>query len=105
MAGPQRLVEQIVDQVVGRVLVHVDLLEDHLTLCVQVPRADRGMLKHVAEVVDGHRQVAVEYTSVEARVLLRGERVHVAAHGVERLGDVSGRAGFRALEQKVLEEV
>ena len=46
------------------------------------------MLQHVGEMVDRHRQVAVEHARVVARVLLRGERVEVAADGVERLRDV-----------------
>jgi len=49
--------------------------------------------------------VGVENTQVKGRVLLRGERVHVAAHGVHVHGDLLGAAGGRAFEDEVLDEV
>ena len=105
VVGPQRLVQQVVDQVVGRVLVHVDLFQDHLALGLEVRSADHRVLEHVGEVVDGHGEVAVPHPGVEARVLLGGERVDVAAHRVEGLGDVAGGSGLRPLEQQVLQEM
>ena len=59
----------------------------------------------VADDVDGQRQVAVEHGRVEAGVLLLGERVELAAHGVHGTGDVERRTGRGALEEQVLEEV
>ena len=53
------------------------------------------VLEHVGEVVDRHLEVTVEHARVVARVLLGGERVHVAADRVERLRDVEGRARGR----------
>jgi hypothetical protein len=94
-----------VHDVLGRVLVHVDLLEDHLALRVQIRRSDHAVLQHVGEMLHGHRQVAIQHAGVEARVLLRRERVEVTAHGVEALGDIESAARRRALEEQVLEEV
>src|SRR5206468_7887259 len=42
---------------------------------------------------------------VEARGLIRGERVHVPAHGVDGPGDLLGRPRRRALEDEVLDQV
>jgi len=53
-----------VDELVGRVLVHVDLLEDHLTLSLEISGAEERVLQHVAHVLDGHRQVAVQHARV-----------------------------------------
>jgi hypothetical protein len=47
--GPQRLGEQVVHEVVGRVLVHVDLLEDHLPLALEVLPVEDRALEHVAQ--------------------------------------------------------
>src|SRR5919106_1272014 len=105
MVRPQRLREQVVDQVVRSVLVDVDLLQDHLLLGLEIALTDHRALQHVGQVLDGHRKVAIEYAGVEACVLLRGERVQFAADRVERLGDVAGAARLRPLEQEVLEEV
>ena len=64
-----------------------------------------GLQHDVGEDVDGERQVLVEHLDVVAGVLLRGERVELAADRVDRLRDVLGRPRRRALEQHVLDEV
>ena len=97
--------EQVVHHVVGVVVVHGDLVEDHVTLGLDVLGRDRRGGDHVAEHVDGQRQVLVEHPGVEAGVLLRGEGVELPAHRVERHRDVQRRALRGALEQQVLEEV
>ena len=82
--------------------MHVDLLEDHLPLAVQVRRS--GVLEHVREVVDGQLEVLVEDPRVVARVLLRRTR-----SGRRRRRRTPPRCrertASRALEQQVLEEV
>ena len=85
--------------------MHVDLFEDHLTFGVEVRLADHAVLQHVREVIDGHLEVAVQHARVVARVLLAGERVDIAAHGVEVLRDLLGGAPLRALEEQVLQEM
>ena len=102
---PCDLREQVVHDVVGVVVVHRDLVEDHLTLGLDVRRCDQRAGQHVAEHVDRHRQVLVEDPRVVAGVLPRGVGVELAADRVERGGDVHRRAGVGALEQQVLEEV
>ena len=66
MVRPERLGEEVVDDLLGRVLVHVDLLEDHLPLRVEVGGSEPRVLEHVGEVVDGQLQVAVEDPRVVA---------------------------------------
>ena len=51
------------------------------------------------------RQVLVQHLEVIAGVFLGGEGVHLAANRVDRLRDVLGTAGRRALEEHVLDEV
>ena len=97
--------EQVVHHVVGVVVVHGDLVEDHVTLGLDVLGGDREDGDHVAEHVDRQRQVLVEDPRVEAGVLLGGEGVELAADRVERDRDVQRRALGGALEQQVLEEV
>ena len=104
-AGPGRRCEQVVHHVVGIVVVHGDLVEDHLPLGLDVLGGDQGGGDHVAEDVDRHRQVVVEHPCVVAGVLARGERVELTADLVEGGGDVHRRAGRGALEQQVLQEV
>ena len=97
--------EQVVHDVVGVVVVHRDLVEDDVALGLDVLVGDRRAGDHVAQHVDGQRQVLVEDPRVEAGVLLGGEGVELAAHRVEGDGDVERRALRGALEEQVLEEV
>ena len=104
-AGPGRRREEVVHHVVGIVVVHGDLVEDHLALRLHVLGGDQRGGDHVAEDVERHRQVVVEDPCVVAGVLARGERVELAADLVEGSGDVHRRAGRGALEQEMLQEV
>ena len=102
---PEPLREELVDEVVGRVLDHLDLFEDHLLLALDVVGPE-GRIEHdVGQDVPGVRQVLVEHLDVVARVLLRRERIEVAAERVDRLRDVFGGPGAGALEEHVLDEV
>jgi hypothetical protein len=105
VAAEQHLGEEVVHHVVGGVVVHPDLLEDHGPLRVDVVLGELGEAQHVGQDVDRQLEVAVERPGVEAGVLLGGEGVGLAADRVHQLGDVPGRAALGALEQHVLEEV
>ena len=91
VAGEQRGLPLLGHQVRRLVGVHQDLVEDHGALGVDVGRAQRGVPHDLAQDVEPERQVLGEQADVEGRVLLGGERVAVAAHLVERLGDGGGR--------------
>ena len=91
--------------VVGRVVVHRQLLQDHLALALDVGVGDQGVGQHVAEQLDAGRAVAARHPAVVRRVLLGGEGVDVAADAVDDARDVGGRSCRGPLEQQVLEEV
>jgi hypothetical protein len=79
MLRPDPLGEEVVDHVVGRILHHPELLEDDRLLALDVPAVEPGMEEDVGQEVGSERQVLVEHRHVEAGVLLRGERIHLAA--------------------------
>ena len=97
--------ELVEHEIGGVVVAHRDLFEDHAALDVDVLRGHRRMQHHVADDVDGEREITVEDGRVEAGVLLLGERVELAADGVHLDRDVEGAAAPGALEQQVFEEV
>ena len=72
---------------------------------LNVVLGERRVVHDVPEDVEPETEMLGEQPHVEGRVLLRGERVAVAADLIERLGDRGGRPSRRALEQEVLEEV
>ncbi len=106
---PERLVaedglrEEIVDELLRRVLVHGDLLEDDLALRVEL--RERRREDHVGHDVDRRVEVRVRHARVDHRVLARRCGVQLAAEPVERLGDLLRGVRRRALEEQVLDEM
>jgi hypothetical protein len=89
LAGEDGLADQVVDEVVRRVLVHRDLLEDHLALLLEVGPGRRA--HHAADTADGLRQLRVDDARVDGRVLPRGRGVQLGAEAVEDLRDLERR--------------
>ena len=82
--------EQIVHEIVGRVVAHPDLFEDHLAFRVDVVGAERRAPQHVGEDVDRELELRVGHAHVEHGLLVRRERVHLAADRLDRLRDLAG---------------
>ena len=105
MVLPEALREELVDQIVGGVLDHLDLFDDDLLLALDVVGRERRVEHDVRQDVDGERQVLVEHLDVVARVLLGRKRVELPADRVDGLRDVLGAARLGALEEHVLDKV
>jgi hypothetical protein len=95
--------EEIVHELLRRVFVHRDLLEDDVALRVDV--SERRCEDHVAHHVDRRLEMSVRHARVDDRVLARGRRVQLAAEPVEDLGDLLGCVPRGAFEEEVLDEV
>ena len=95
--------EEVVDELLRRVLVHRDLLEHDFALLVEL--GERGREDHVRHHRERGLGVAVGDARIDDRVLARRGRVQLGPHRVERLGDLLRVVGARALEQEVLDEV
>ena len=87
---PELLGEQLVDEVVRRVLHHLDFFEDDLLLAFDVVGGKLRTPHDIREHLNGQRQMLVQDLQVVAGVFLGGEGVHLAADGVDRLGNVLG---------------
>ena len=103
MASEDRLREQIVNELLGRVLVHRDLLEHDVALGVEVGECRRE--HHVGHQVERGLHLCIRDARVDHRVLARGGGVQFPAETVEDLGDLLCGVGARALEEEVLDEV
>ena len=95
--------EQVVDELLRRVLVHGDLLEDDVALLVEL--AEAGREDHVRHHLDRGVDVPVRDARVDDGVLPRGGGVQLRPHRVEGLGDLLRVVRARPLEQEVLDEV
>ena len=97
--------EEVVHEIVGRVVTHPDLFEDDLPLGVDVVGTERRTPQDVGEDVDRELEARVGQPHVEHGLLVGRERVHLAADRLHRLRDLARRAPVGALEQQVFEEV
>ncbi len=105
VVGEQCRREQLVHDVVGRVVAHADLFEDDLPLGFHVGGTERGLPEHVGEDVERGFELRIGNAHVEHGLLVRRERVHLAANRLDGLGDLTGAARLRALEEQMLEKV
>ena len=105
MVFPEVLRENFVDEIIGIVLVHLDLFEDDAAFAGDVFGGECRMKNQVGENLKRDRNIFVQHLDVEADALLGGEGVHVAADGIDLAGDLLGGAVLGALEDHVLDEV
>ena len=105
MSRPERVEEELADEVVRRVLDHLDLLENDAALHLHVVVGEAGMKNQVGEKVERHVDLLVQDVCVEGGVLLAGERVDVPAEKIDEERDLRGRSGLGALEHEMLEKV
>ena len=90
------------DEVVGIVLIHLDLFQDHAFFPRDVLGIENRVQHQIAEDIDGHRQMFVQHLDVEADGFFSRKRVHVAADRINLAGNLLGRAGGGALKHHVL---
>ena len=95
LVGVGVLLEEVEDQVVGRVVDLPDLLEDDAALLLELALVEGRALEDVADQVGGERQVGGEDAGVVGGLLARGVGVELAADGLDLLGDGAGACGRR----------
>ena len=106
VSPPAHLVPDLADVVAGRVEVHVDLLDDHALLALELLLVEARVQEHVGEDVDRDRRRPRGALDVVGGQLLAREGVELAADAVDLAGDVArGGAPLGALEEHVLGEV
>ena len=105
MILPEIRREDLVDQIIRTVRLHLELFEDHAFFLVDILVAEHAVQHQVGQNIHGERQVLVQHLRVEAHQFLGGEGVQIAADGVHRARDLLGGPVGGALEQHVLDEV
>ena len=105
MIFPEILGKDLVDEVIGIILVHLDLFEDHAALAGNVVCRECGVQHQVGENLKRDGNVFVEHLNVEADAFLGGEGVHIAADGIDLAGNLLGGAVLGAFENHVLDKM
>src|SRR5579883_3228653 len=105
MLRPDGLEEDIVHEIVGLVLMALDLFQDDVLFPAQLLRVDHRVAEHVGEDVDRIRNILRKHFGVVAGVLLVGEGIQIAADPVDLVGDLLGAAPLGPLEEHVLDHM
>ena len=105
MPPPDQLREEVVNAIVRRVLVVVNLLGDDVLLPLDLDGIEAGPQREVGQDVHGQVQVLFQDPGVQAGHLAPGESVEMPADRLDRERDLEGVAMPGTLEDHVLEEV
>ena len=92
MVLPEILGENLVHQVVGIVLVHLDLFEDYAALTHDVIVVEDRVQHQVGENIERRGHMLIENLEVEADGLFAGECVQVAADRIDLARNAFGGA-------------
>jgi len=105
VAAEDHLLEVVVDEFGRRVLVEVDLFDDHILLFLNFVLGKGGVEEDVAEKLQAALEVLRESRGIDAGLLLGSEGVELATNAVDAVADVVGAAVFGAFEDRMLDEV
>jgi hypothetical protein len=103
VGAEHRVAEDVEHLLLGIVLIHGDLLEDHLALGIDL--GERWVEHHVGHHVERVGQMVVDHARVDRCGLLAGPGVQLGPHRVEDLVDLERGVARGPLEQQVLEQV
>ncbi len=105
MAAPEVLGKDLVHQVVGVVLVHLDLFEDHAPLTLDIALG-KGRVQHqVAQHIECRRHMLIQHLDVEADGFLARKGVQVAADRVHFARNPLRRSRLGSLEHHVFHKM
>ena len=104
-SGEEQVLERVVDQVGGRILVGVDFVRDHLALFLQLAVGEGRAESDVGDQLRCLGKVAPQRGRVDRGLLFGGEGIELAAQVFEPAIDLPRLASGRALEKGVLGEV
>ena len=105
MILPEVLGKDLVDEIVGIILVHFDLFQNDAPLTSDILNGEDRVEYQIAEYVESNRQVLIENFNVETDAFLRRESIHIAADRVYLPSDLFRRAIPGSLENHVLNEM
>ncbi len=94
LAGKGGGLKMVEDDVVGRVLGLADLLQDHLTLALELGRLEGRVLQDVGQDIEAEAEIRAQYFGVIGGLLAAGIGVEMPADGLDLLGDALRRAAL-----------
>src|SRR6185312_16804164 len=98
MILPKILSEDFMNEVVGIVLVHLDLFENHAALARDVLVIKDRIQHQIAQNVERNREMFIQNFDAEADALFRGEGINVTADRIHLTSNAFCRAVLGSLE-------
>src|SRR3984957_13848402 len=103
MSLPETAGENLVDEVLGIVDLHLQLFEDDAFFLLDILGGKEGITDQMGDDIEGFRQMLVKHLDVIADEFLRRERVESAANRIDRPRNLLGRAVLCPLKKHVLD--
>ena len=105
VVGKEEGFEVVVDELGGRIVVALNLVDDHLHLLVEFLLGEGAVEDDVQEQGDGALQVLAQEGGIVDGLFLARVGVEVAAHALHAVQDLHGCEALGALEGHVLHKV
>ncbi len=105
MILPKILRKNLMHEVIGVVLIHLDLFHDHAPLAGNVIYIEDGIQHQIAEHIHGNGHVLIENFDVKTNAFFGGEGIHVPADGIHLAGNLLGAAALGPFEDHMLKEM
>ncbi len=105
LVGERRRLQQLENQVVGRIISRTDLLDDDVLLARQFVRIEAWLRKDIGENVEGERHVRTQHPCVIGGGLDAGGGVEIATNGLNLFSNLARTAAGSALERHVLQKM
>ena len=97
-----RFGQQVVHQILRRILHHVDLFEHHAFFLLHFPFIQRSMKHHITQQIQRLRQLFIRHPRMITCAFFRCKRIQNAAHAVHLCGNLLRRAALCAFEKHML---
>ena len=105
LVGVCLFLQPVKDHIIRRIQRLTDLLQDHAALHLDLAIIKDGIAQDIRDHIQPQRHVIFQHAHVISRHFTRGIGVDIAAHILDRFGDLQRRALGRALERHMLKEM
>ena len=105
LIGVGDFLQPVEDHVIGRVQRLPDLLQDHAALDLYFPRVEHRVQDDIRDHIETEAHIGSQHPRVIGGHVARGVGVNVAAHILDRFGDLQRTARCRTFERHVFEEM
>ena len=97
--------KQIQTEIFRGILVHIDLFQHDALFALHLLVGKIRVQKEIGEQRERLSRMIGRRFSIKTREIFARKRIHLRAEGVERIRDLKGRAGGRALELHMLDKM